>query len=278
MTATATASPAQFPLARLVEDLSIYPRHDIDSSNVRRLVLAIQAGKKLPPIIVEEGKLRIIDGFHRYRAWLHVLGPEGEVEVGLVHYNSPAEALADAIARNSSHGLPLTPLDQARCLMLAEEAGLSFAEACAALGLPEPRGLVLKERRATTKEGLPEPLKFSVRHLQRIELTPTQVEALKSAPGVPYRLNARQLASGAAADLLPDEEQDVAAYREAVIALLRWLCDRIYPSLGDVIPVVEDAMSDEWPHPFAARRGRARLGRAGLGMARQARLGTAGLG
>src|SRR5688572_13414948 len=55
--------------SELVEDFDLYPRGDVDGTHVLSLVQALEAGVELPPIIACKKTKRIVDGFHRRRAF-----------------------------------------------------------------------------------------------------------------------------------------------------------------------------------------------------------------
>jgi transcriptional regulator with XRE-family HTH domain len=52
----------------VVFDLSIYPRAEWSATTVDRYEEALRAGEVLPPIILEEGTNRLLDGLHRFKA------------------------------------------------------------------------------------------------------------------------------------------------------------------------------------------------------------------
>jgi hypothetical protein len=86
----------------------LYPRLRLNDDAVERYQECLD---DMPPIVVAESEdpalhMLILDGFHRWTAAQR----EGRktVECEFVNVNSPAEFLAEAAARNSRHGLPLT--------------------------------------------------------------------------------------------------------------------------------------------------------------------------
>lgn len=56
------------PLAEVVFDQSIYPRAEWSQSTVNRYAEALQSGDEFPPIILEKGTNRLLDGMHRWQA------------------------------------------------------------------------------------------------------------------------------------------------------------------------------------------------------------------
>ena len=114
------------PIAALVEDFSIYPRHDVDSTHVTNIAHAIRAGVTIPMPICEVQSLRIVDGFHRVRAHKRVYGDQAEIEVELRRYKSETELIKEAVTLNSAHGRKFDQQDRTRCILLLKEHGVEL--------------------------------------------------------------------------------------------------------------------------------------------------------
>lgn len=99
-------------LSAIIEDFALYPRGDVDSGHVAHIAAAIESGQQMPDIIIERKSKRIIDGFHRKRAFVRVLGADGEVDVIVKEYPSEADMFLDAMKRNANHGRNLTSYDR----------------------------------------------------------------------------------------------------------------------------------------------------------------------
>jgi hypothetical protein len=126
-------------LADLIEDFDIYPRHAVDSSYVSDLARAIQAGETPPLVRVDKKTKRIVDGFHRARAWRKILGRGGEIEVDLRSYSSEQELLKDSIELNAKHGRKLDQQDRTRSALLLERHGVAVKEISVVLHTTEAR-------------------------------------------------------------------------------------------------------------------------------------------
>ncbi len=59
---------SKFPIAQVVFDLDIYPRAAWTEATIERYEENLRAGEVLPPIVLEEGTNRLLDGLHRYKA------------------------------------------------------------------------------------------------------------------------------------------------------------------------------------------------------------------
>lgn len=77
---------AAVSLTSVVLDMDIYPRVQWSDATVNRYAEAIEAGDKMPPIVLEAGTDRLLDGMHRYRAHKQLRRTEIDAE----HHEVPA--------------------------------------------------------------------------------------------------------------------------------------------------------------------------------------------
>jgi len=198
--------PTPLPLAALVEDMATYPRHHVDEQYVSQLAEALRAGASLPPVVADKASRRLVDGWHRVRAYRRVLGAAGVIDVELRTYPNEAALLFDAIAGNAGHGRKLDRIDQVRSVLLAESAGLAAEQIAAALRVTPERVRTLRIRVAfaPAPPGTPGAapgglikiaLKRPVLHLVGRALSPEQLQAHAMAPGTSFLLVCRQLQS-----------------------------------------------------------------------------------
>lgn len=193
-------------LASLVEDLDMYPRTQVSSVHVTTLISAIEAGCELPPLIVDRKSKRIVDGFHRRRAYLKVLGSDASVEAELRTYKSDAELFAAAVEANTAHGLPLQEIEKRRVVFRLDDLGVGSDRIASALRTSPDKIDKIRLKVATVTEGggsiRLEPLKRPLFHKQGSEMTEAQAKAHRSAPGTSYALTIRQLRDAVRFDLL----------------------------------------------------------------------------
>lgn len=230
------------PLAGLVEDTSIYPRHAVDGVYVNQLAEALRAGAVLPPPVAEEGTQRLVDGWHRLRASRKVLGAEGVVDVLLKHYDSEQELVLDAIALNATHGRKLDRIDRVRSVLLAEQAGAPVERIALALNISPERvqkltvrvayapaaGLVGQVVEALDTATAPKAgevaapatvrviLKRPLQHLSGTILSADQAEAALGQAGTSHLLQVRQLLAALRFDLINPTD---ARLRRALVEL-----------------------------------------------------------
>lgn len=171
-------------LANLVEDFEAYPRGTVNSSHVRDLRRALEAGHVLPPIVAEMKTLRIVDGFHRRRALTQHLGADATVQVELHRYESEKDLYRDAATRNATHGQPLDRDDQVRVAVRMRELGSEDEEIAAALAVTRHRvEELLVHLTARTVSGDVVALKPSIRYLAGRTLTDQQERAQSRITG-----------------------------------------------------------------------------------------------
>jgi len=217
----------KLPLDELVEDTKLYPRVDVDTTHVSSLCEAMRQGQKLPPIIVDKRSRRIVDGFHRVRAWRRVYGAEAPpIEVELVDYADEAAILIDAVRRNAAHGRVLDSQDKIRIVRMMSNAGIAVTTIAETLHVTTDTAKALYAKVAEIEQhpAYPAdthvetyvPLKASVSHFAGRTMTPEQAEAHKSAPGTSYMLLVRQLQQGLEFGLVDDSNTTL---REALVGL-----------------------------------------------------------
>jgi len=170
--------------SKLVLDYDIYPRQDVQSYNVHLMVEALESGAVLPSIIVDKKSKRVVDGFHRVRAYRRLFGPDAEIPCILKEYVSDDDMFAEAMALNSTHGRNLTPYDRARCLARAEELKMDVAVVAKALNMTVETLGRLKTERLGYFQAKPIVLKRTTAHLAGEELTEEQFAYNRQAGGM----------------------------------------------------------------------------------------------
>jgi hypothetical protein len=197
------------PLSWLREEMSLYPRSKVDDANVSSIAEAIRAGMEhtIPPIVAEESTGNIIDGVHRRRAWTQVRGNDFIVPVLLMTYATEAEAFADAVRRNSSHGRRLNSNDETRSALRLRDLGMTDGGIAAVLRITPGKVEKLVVRVAISPVGEPVPLKYGDRHLMGRTLTQEQIDTLNHRVGVPYGRLAVQLMEGIQRDMIPTDPE-----------------------------------------------------------------------
>ena len=206
----ATTKIEALPVSSLVEDMDLYPRHAVDSSNVQSLAAALESGANLPPIVADAKSKIIIDGWHRVRAYRKVLGAEAVVDVELVSFRNKAEMIQEAVARNVKHGRRLDKIDLTRSVLMLENAGVPTSKISVLMQMPEAKVEKLKIRVATVGKGTDGAvpgtskitLKRPVAHFEGKKMTKEQAETHKMLPGTSFLLVAKQLTNALIADMV----------------------------------------------------------------------------
>jgi hypothetical protein len=181
-------------VASLVFDESIYPREGINENRIARLSEALRADATFPPLIAEKSKRRIIDGIHRSRAYIRVLGPEAVASVEWREYADDGAAWTDAALLNAAHGEPLSSFDLAHCLDVARRLQIPDDELVAVLKLTVAKIQQMRvERFATGPDGEQVLLKRSSRHLAGHKLSPKQLVGNRHASGMQLVFHVNQV-------------------------------------------------------------------------------------
>ena len=196
----------------LVEDFSLYPRNDVDNHHVSGLVHVLQSGVSLPPVIADQKSKRIVDGFHRRRAYQQLYGEAVEISCLLKKYKDESAMLLEAVAKNSVHGLALGGGDAVRAAHMLEDRGVSREQIRVALSCTEERVQKLLLRVVYTpgySETIPGSTKVVVKpssaHLAGTTMSAERATAMRSAPGTSYRLLIDQLSSALTHELIDRE-------------------------------------------------------------------------
>lgn len=169
----------QVPLASLIEDYGLYPRHRVDDSHISDLLRAFQSGAELPPIVVDAASNRIVDGVHRVRMYRRALGDDAVVRAELRQYKDDAELFLDAVELNSAHGRKLDRHDQTRIVLRLRELNVPDHHIAMRLHVPEPQIKQLAIRVVMSPSG-PVPSKRGLEHMRGQDMTTEQVAVMES--------------------------------------------------------------------------------------------------
>lgn len=93
----------------IVVDLEAYPRADWSRQTADRYAEALEAGEMLPPITLERGTNRLLDGMHRYQAHLKLGRESIEVDYDEVPEGVPVKLWA--ASKSKDHGDRLSGAD-----------------------------------------------------------------------------------------------------------------------------------------------------------------------
>ena len=200
------------PIAALILDETLWPRHNISAANLAAITEAVRAGATMPPVVIDAKTSKVIDGWHRVHAFEHLYGPEHEIGVDARSYRNKAAMLSDAIALNVGRGHDLTRWDIARCTQLAEDVGLPFATVADLLKWrPEKLAAYRDSRMGKTLDDRKLALKRSIRHKLNQPLNPAQENANEHLSGMAPLFHVNQLAMLIETDLLPVDDPNLAA-------------------------------------------------------------------
>jgi ParB-like chromosome segregation protein Spo0J len=207
----------RFNLAELVFDFTLYPRNELSSQHISILVDAVRAGATLPPLIVDRKSKRIVDGFHRAKAY-EDLGTE-EVEVILNDYATDAELFADAVRLNAGHGRAFDNFDRRRAVLRLAEFGFTPEQISKIARVPLPRIEEIQHITAVIPGGRVEIVKGGLRQeLVGHKLTKAQEELNNRWSGMQPAYHVRQLLRLLQAKVIPESENFALLMDELVSA------------------------------------------------------------
>jgi len=185
------AKAVKVKLADLVLDYNLYPRSMVDGTHVHRLVAALEAGERLPPVAAERCSMRVVDGFHRVLAYRRL--KLAEIDVGFQNYANDRELFATAARLNARHGHTLSTFDLVRCISKLVEFRMPKGEICSTLGMNKKRLAALILNRIAKRNGKPHPVKRSFGRLAGHELSEAQAEANRRSSGMNHTFYVNQL-------------------------------------------------------------------------------------
>jgi ParB-like chromosome segregation protein Spo0J len=124
--------------SELVFNLDLYPRQKVDEERVGQLREVLECRGFLPPIVIDT-KRRLVDGYHRARAYHDFAGPDFRIPCEIREYASDADLFLDAVRCNAEHGLPLTDADRGYSVALARKHGVTTEQLATVLSVRTER-------------------------------------------------------------------------------------------------------------------------------------------
>jgi len=212
----------ELQVAELVLDWDFYPRHQLNTQHIASIVDAMRAGIEMPPVIVEKKSKRLVDGWKRSRAALHVHGKTATIQAVEKRYKNDAEFYLDAVRYNKEHGEAYSNYDRIHAALKAERLGLKKVAIAEALGMTVQKLESLEIRKTAVKTNGTEKiaLKRSLGHMKGRRLNAQQRKVNEGACGWKPRFLADQLNSLISADLIDLKDKETL---ESLRQLLRTL-------------------------------------------------------
>jgi len=202
----------------LVFDWNLWPRQAVqrlDSTNLARMKEALRSGFELPPIIANKKDLRIVDGFHRTKAYLSVLGDDAEMQAELREYKNDAAMFLEAGMLNAYQGLTMSPKDRAHFILKCRKYKIPPAAIAGALRIDRTKmEEFVAKRSAVTKDGETIPLPAGARNLAGKKLTEVQEHYARTANGCMPEMYASMLINALKADALTLTDNTIGRLKE----------------------------------------------------------------
>jgi len=206
------------PISTLILDYDLYPRASVDSQHVSHLIEALEAGTALPAIVVCKKTKKVVDGFHRIKAYLRVYGDNAEIDVRFKVYKGEKDLFVDAVRFNAAHGQALHRCDRVRCGQIAKRMRIGVDQIAEVLNIAiDQYRQLLKERSAksaSTKEEVA--LKNTIKHMAGQKLTKKQEEVNKKASGMNVSFHVNQIVMLMDAELIDLEDEKLIGNLESL--------------------------------------------------------------
>lgn len=198
----------QIDLTEIVIDNALYPRSSVDRFHISRLAQALTAGSTFPPLVIEAGTKRLVDGRHRLGAYQE----KGIKTADVIEkvYATEADLFADMVHLNTAHGQPLTHYEVRSAIARLAELGYERDKISAAVRMPPERIDEIRKGFASAPTGEPIALKGGLSHMRGAELTERQVAVNRSYGGGKGVFYARQINQLLENNLWPRESDDFA--------------------------------------------------------------------
>jgi hypothetical protein len=213
----------------LVFDWNLWPRHNInvlDSTNVTQMKVSLESGYSLPPVIANKADKRLIDGFHRTKAYLDVYGDDAEIDVILEEHDDDASILLRSGTLNAVQGLKLSPKDRAHFSIKCKNLGVSAGEIAKALNMNVAKFEDFIARRTATVEATGEevPLSNGSKSLAGKSLNEEEENFRRSSTGLIPSAYISMLVTALKADAVsvsPATEEKLIELRDLIDATLK---------------------------------------------------------
>lgn len=210
-------------VASLRVDENILQRGGIDAQRTNRIAEAVRSGKQLPPLLVDRKGRRIVDGVHRQYVYERLLGPEAECQVEWREYPNDAAAFSDGASINAAHGMPLSSMDLAHCILVGKRLDIPEENLAEVLGLTLAKiQKMTAERFGVGPDGQQVLLKRSSRHLAGKSLSKKQVAGNARASGMSVMFHVNQVINALENGIAPLDEH-------GLLPRLRYLAKLIPP-------------------------------------------------
>lgn len=196
-------------ISKLVFDYELYPRDRLEPYNINQMGEALRAGLELPPITVDQKSKRVVDGFHRVKAYQKVYGADSKIPAELKDYKDDAEMFCDAVRLNANHGRQLSTYDRAKCIAKAEALKLEPEIIASALNMTLERIGEMKAQRFATYKLETRILKGTTAHLAGKELSDDEAEYNIKAGGLHQTFYINQVVAMLEADTVNWEDHRV---------------------------------------------------------------------
>ena len=161
---------------------------------VSRYRQAMRAGEKFPNMVVQKGTNTIVQGNHRFEAYLSEYGEDHTVTVQEKAYKSDTEMIADSVHDNARHGEPLDGIGRKRAIVKLTQLGMKPEELAQLMGVSVKKIVEIGGLTVMVRGNGHKPVKHGLEHIvgQKVSAKDYDKHAL-SDRALPAYQNAEQL-------------------------------------------------------------------------------------
>lgn len=203
---------------KIVLDDRIYPRTHVNEFNIARLAHAFDSGATFPPLTIESGSNRLVDGWHRYETYKRK--GVATVEVTKKAYTTEADLFADAVRLNIGHGEPLDQFTIRNAIIRLNRYGYSREQITEVVRLPADQLDKIERGFASSKEtGEPIALKGGLNHLRGQSLDGQQQQVNRNYSGGKAVFYVRQICDLLEHDMWPNSSASFDSEMDRLVGL-----------------------------------------------------------
>ena len=152
-------------LSKLKQSPDILEIRRVNPVIVSRYRQAMRAGEKFPNMVVQKGTNIIVQGNHRFEAYLSEYGEDHTVTVQEKAYKSDAEMIADSVHDNARHGEPLDGIGRKRAIVKLTQLGMKPEELAQLMGVSVKKVVEIGGLTVMVRGNGHKPVKHGLEHI-----------------------------------------------------------------------------------------------------------------
>lgn len=115
-------------LGDIIVDPTYQVRKRTSGHKVKEYAAAMRNGDEFPPITVESGTMKVVDGFTRFEAYQREYGPDHKIPASVESFDKPGDRIAYAAKRNMQNGYSLDQWERENVVATLRAYGYKAAD------------------------------------------------------------------------------------------------------------------------------------------------------